>query len=259
MPWAVAGAALAAAGSVGGGIIGGNAQKSAADAEVAAEQQALQFQEGVYDTATTNLDPYISSGKNALYSIDSLYGLPGAPGTANTGTGAEQTFQNFTNTPAYSFGLNQGELGANRSLAAQGLTGSGAAAKALDQYAQGYASQQFGGYVNQLQQLAGMGQSAATSLGGIGNQTGAQVGATEGAIGTSRAAGIIGPANSLTQGLGQAGGFLSSALNNPNVQNALSGLGGSSYSDVGAASLNGGQPYTQTQYPTLNVPQGEDF
>jgi hypothetical protein len=226
MPWAVAGAALAAAGSVGGGIIGGNAQKSAADAEVAAEQQALQFQEGVYDTATTNLDPYISSGKNALYSIDSLYGLPGAPGTANTGNGAEQTFQNFTNTPAYSFGLNQGELGANRSLAAQGLTGSGA---------------------------------AATSLGGIGNQTGAQVGATEGAIGTSRAAGIIGPANSLTQGLGQAGGFLSSALNNPNVQNALSGLGGSSYSDVGAASLNGGQPYTQTQYPTLNVPQGEDF
>jgi hypothetical protein len=253
MPWAAIGPAIGAIGSIAGGIIGGNAQEEAAKQEIAAEQQALHFQEGVYGTAQGNLNPYIKSGTNALYSLDSLYGLPGQAGQPNTGNGAQQAFANFTQTPAYTFGLGQGELAANRSLAAQGLNGSGAAAKALTQYGQGYASQNFGNYVNQLQSLAGMGQSSASSLGSIGVGVGSQVGSTEGQIGAAGAAGTIGSTNSLLNGIGGAIGALSSP-------NFLNSLGGSSYqvgstSQVGSATLNGGQPYTSAQYATLSPQQ----
>lgn len=243
MPFAVAGAAVglsaastaglaaagvAAAGSIGGALIGAGAQSSAASKEQQAELDALQFQKGVYGTAQGNLNPFIKTGQNALYSLSSLYGLGGAPGQPNTGQGAEQGFLNYTNTPAYQFPLQQGELAANRGLAATGLSGSGAAAKALTQYGQGYASQGFNSYISQLAGLAGLGQTSASSLGGIGTGVGSQVGSSYGQYGAAGAAGTIGSTGSILGGLQGSLGALTTGGNNSVLASLLGGAGSSS-------------------------------
>jgi hypothetical protein len=228
MPWAVAGLAAA---SIAGSVIGANAQGSAANQEQQSFLDALRFQEGNYNTAQQNLNPYIKTGDSAIYSLGSLFGLPGAPGQPNTGQGAAQGYLNFTQTPAYQFPLQQGELAANRSLAASGLTGSGAAAKALTQYGQGYASQGFNSYISQLAGLAGLGEQGAAALGNVGVGVGTQVGTSAAGYGAAGAAGTIGQANSLTGGIGGLAGL----LNSPQLQGYLSGQGitagsaGSSY------------------------------
>jgi hypothetical protein len=207
MPWA---ALIAGTASLAGGALGANAQSSAASKEAQALQQALDFQKGVYSTAQTNLSPYISTGTNGLYSLASLFGLGNGPN--GQGSGANAAFQTYTNTPAYQFAEQQGLLGANRGLAAAGLTGSGAQAKGLTQYAEGYASQGFNNYVNQLAQLAGLGSSAATSLGGIGTNVGSQFGSTAGGIGAALGAGTYGSTASLLQGIQNGLGKFSSLL-----------------------------------------------
>ena len=227
MPWAAAGLAAA---SIASGALSASAQSSAASQEQQYLEQALQFQEGVYGTAKGNLQPYATTGQGALYGLSSLLGLGGRPGQPNTGLGAQQGFQDYTQTPGYQFGLQQGNLGANRALAAAGLTGSGAQAKALTQYNQGYASQGFNNYLSQLSSLAGMGEQAGASLGQIGTGVGSQVGTSAGGIGAAGAAGTIGSANSLTAGFGGALGALNSpANNNSPLAQLLGSLGSSSY------------------------------
>lgn len=257
MPW-IAGAALAVS-SIAGSVIGADAQGTAAKDEQQAEQQALRFQEGVYNTAQGNLNPYIKTGDSAIYSLGSLFGLGGAPGQPNTGQGAQQGYLNFTQTPAYQFPLQQGQLAANRSLAASGLTGSGAQAKALTQYGQGYASQGFNSYIGQLAGLAGLGEQGAASLGQVGSNVGSQVGTSLAGYGAAGAAGAIGQANTINSGIG---GFLTaltgnSAQNQGGLLGALgigNGAGGSSY--VGSS---GGYTPDQTNYTQLSQPQTQDY
>ncbi len=199
MPFGLA--LIGGAGSLASGLLGSNAAGNAASAASQAQQNALNFEKGVYNTAQTNLSPNISTGQNALYSLGSLYGLNG--GTASNQANA--AFQNYTQTPGYQFPLQQGELAVNRQLASQGLTDSGAQSKDLNNYAQGYASQGFGNYANQLQQLAGMGQNAALGLGGIGSSAGSQVAGSSTALGAANMGGILGQnsalQSSLTNGL----------------------------------------------------------
>lgn len=241
MPWVVAGAAIGAAGSIGGGLLSSSAQKSAAEQEQQAQLQALDFQKQVYGNTVANESPYLQTGKSALYSLASLYGLPGQNGAAANPGGAQQAFTNFTNTPAYTFAEQQGNLGANRALAASGLTGSGAQAKTLSQFNQGYASQGFGGYISQLASLAGMGQNAAALEGSQGNTAANGVGQYLSGYGSAGAAGTIGSANSLNGALGQAGSF----LNNQNVLNALGGSGSGSGSSYDYSTGGGAQGVLQ--------------
>jgi hypothetical protein len=217
---AIIGGLIVGGASLAGGLMSSNAQSDAAKKAAALQEQALGFQRQIYGTAQTNLNPYIDTGKGALYSLSSLYGLPGGSGSA---TGATDAFNNFTNTPAYQFPLEQGLLGARRGLAASGLTGSGAEAKDLNNYAQGYASQGFQGYIDQLAKLAGVGQASAVSLAGQGNQTANLMGNTLTNQGNLLVGGAVGSANSMNQGIG---GFLG-ALGNNNF--GTSGASGSSF------------------------------
>lgn len=219
-------AGIMAGGSILGGILGGGAQDKAAKEAAATQRAALDFSKQVYGTAQGQFQPYIGTGQNALYSLASLYGLPGADGTVN-GTGAQDAYSKFMQLPSYQFPYQQGMLAANRGLAAQGLTGSGAQAKALTQYGQGYAGSQFGSYINQLAQLAGMGQNAVGSLGSIGNGTGANVNNISNSLAGTQAGGILGQAGSYNQAIG----------------NTLAALGnnGSSGSSFGGANSAIGQ------------------
>lgn len=200
------------------GLIGSNAAKSAANAESAAIQKGINFQSNVYDTSQNNLNPWISGGQSALNQLLSAYGL-GSNGTQ----GITQAYNTYMSTPYYQYPLQQGQLALNRQLASSGLTGSGAALKDASAYNQGYASQYYNNYLSGLSGLSSSGQSAATSLGSLGNQAASNIGNLYTNQGVAQASGIIGSANSTTQGLSGLSSGLSSGLG------SLLGLGGTSY------------------------------
>lgn len=213
MPVAVVGAGIAAAGAVGGAYLSSQAQKGAASANANSVNQALDYSKQVYGTEANQLQPYIGTGQNALYSLSSLYGLGNGPN--GQGSGATAAYNNFTQTPAYTFPLQQGELAANRGLAATGLSGSGAQAKALTQYGQGYASSNFNSYIGQLANLAGLGQNSITGLANTGVGTATQQLQGQQNIGGTNAASIIGGQNSINTGIGNALGAIGNPNNNP--------------------------------------------
>lgn len=192
-------------------MLGASAQDKASKQAAQQSEEARAWVEKVYGDASGNLNPYITTGTNALYSLSSLYGLGNGPN--GQGSGAAAAFKDFTKTPAYMFPQQQGNLAVNRALAAQGLTGSGAQAKGVAQYNQGYASQGFDTYLQRLQALASGGQNAAGNLGSIGNGGSASIVNASGQIGNALAGGTIGSANSLTGGIG--GALAALGNNNP--------------------------------------------
>lgn len=203
MPWAVAGAAVSAGGSILSGVLGSNAAKSAASQQAEQQRNTLNWIQQVYGQAGSNLQPFIGTGQNALTALQGFYGLPGG----NTGN-AQQAFSSFQGTPFYQFPLGQANLATNRALAASGLTGSGAQLRDVSQLNAGYASQGLGQYLGGLGTLASGGQSAATELArtGIGTIPGTSNAYT--GIGNANAAGTIGGFNSLNQGFSNALPFL---------------------------------------------------
>ena len=88
--------------------------------------------------------------------------------------------------PGYQFGMQQGEQGIQRSMAAQGYTGSGNAAIALQGYDQTYAGQQFAAQQQYLAGLAGAGIGPSPNMQNqwasqeLQNQGMGQIGATIG-------------------------------------------------------------------------------
>lgn len=227
----MAGAAIGAAGSIGGGILGANASKSAASAQAAQQQNTLNWIQHVYGEAGSNIQPFIGAGQSALTALKGFYGLPGG----NTGN-AMDAFTGFQSTPFYQFPLQQANLATNRALAASGLTNSGAALRDLSQLNAGYASQGLGQYLSGLGSLAGGGQSAASQLAGVGIGTIPGVGNAYTGIGNAQAAGTIGGFNSISQGFSNAMPFLTGS---PSANPSQSSYGNGTYQGgglIGAAS-----------------------
>ena len=85
----------------------------------------------------------------------------------NGNTNAQNAFDTFRKSSPYQFQLSQGE----KAIATQnaGQYGSGATAKALNDYAQGMAGTSINNYMSQLGFLNNSGQSAAGTLGNFGN------------------------------------------------------------------------------------------
>lgn len=183
------------------------AAKSAANAEERAAQDAQQYSEQNYQRTATNLNPYITSGQNALGTINAL----------NSGD-----YSSFTASPDYQFSLTQGLQGLDRSAAARGSLYSGGQTADTLNYAEGLASQNYNNYYSKLANLAGMGQSAASNLGSVGTGNAAQVGnyltqagsaAANGAYNTSNANSNL--ASQLANLAGQYGQQYASSYTNP--------------------------------------------
>ncbi len=144
MSWgAVAGAAISV---VGGVIANKNNKKANGQAQSAADAN--------YYANTQNMQPYLNAGTGALNQLAQL----------NSGN-----YSSFQESPDYQFTLQQGTQALDRSAAARGSLYSGGQQADLMQYGQGLASQQYNNYYNKLASLAGMGQSAASALAGVGN------------------------------------------------------------------------------------------
>lgn len=182
--------AVGSVASAGSGILGGIlGRKSAADAQAQArqyEQQAQQFQQGVYNTAGTNIMPWISGGQEALGMFEGGLGLgstglttPGGGGGGGPGSANLQAFwDQFTNTPYYTFPQQQFTAGAERAAGQLGIAQSQGDIANIGKMSGQYASGQWGNYMQALQGLAGMGLQGSQILGQIGTNVGQQVGQT---------------------------------------------------------------------------------
>ena len=138
----------------------------AAAAQQAALEEAARNAQKLSNIAYQNVN--IAGGKG----IGALEGYGGqAIGALDTGWGAAeraltggrlgemlggQMYSGFEQDPGYQFRLQQGEQALNRSAAARGGRLGGAQLKALSDYSQGLASQEFGNFANRRQFEAGM-------------------------------------------------------------------------------------------------------
>lgn len=161
MPW---GAAIAAAGVIGGAVISGNAAKDAANQQAGATKDALGEQQREFDTNQANQKPYLDAGKAALGQYQTAI---------NTPTTAADV---MANDPGYQFGLDQGQTALDRKIAAMGGRVSGAALKGADRYATDYATtgynsayQRSQDRLNRLASLAGLGQTATSASAASGS------------------------------------------------------------------------------------------
>ena len=179
------GAALIGAATLGSSLIGASAAKKAGNQQAYAAQRARQ-----------DMLPYSIPGQGAMASLAQLYGID--PGTGQlTGQPFNQaSLEAFRRSPDYEFARQEGLRGVEFSRAAQGMLRSGNTLRALTEYGQGLATQNFGNYRGALENLARIGAGAASGT--------AQASMAQGA---AQASGTVGAANAWGQGLGNLGNY----------------------------------------------------
>ncbi len=229
------GAAIVAAGAIGGALISSNASRSAANTQADAARSAQDTQLQMFNQTQGNLSPFLQGGQQGQNALMQYLGVgqggsfnPNAPGVAPF------TPSMLTQDPSYQWRLGQGENALLANASKLGGLDSGATRASLLGYGQGLASTEyqnaFNRYnsnqtnvYNRLANLAGSGQNAAVQQGGFGQSTANNISGLQSAIGAYGAAGTLGQAGAINQGLGGLGGaFL---LNNLQGGNGLSALG----------------------------------
>lgn len=171
-----------------GSITGANKQakaaQNAADQQYQASQDATKMQKDMFDEVRADQKPYMQAGNQALSGLMGLTGLGGA-----------DTAALMKQDPSYQFRLNQGLDGVQSGAAAQGNLLSGATQKALMNYGQDYASQEYGNAFNRLSSITGMGQNAAAGVGNAGMQTSQAMANNTMAGANAQAAGTVAAGN----------------------------------------------------------------
>ena len=196
MTWWTAGAI------VGSALIGSSAAKSAASQQAGAARDAAALQNEQYQQTRADQAPYMQAGYAALNQL--------APMAANyQAFGMDQ----YQQDPGYQFRLSEGQRALGRQAAARGGAVSGQSLKAMQDYAQNSASNEYNNAFNRyqiertarlapLQSLAGVGQTTGMQLGQTGAANAANVGNLMTGGAAASAAGQVGAANALSGGLG---------------------------------------------------------
>lgn len=214
------GAILGAGASIVGGLLGSRASKKAAQTQADSANRASEIQKEMYDQTRKDLDSYRVAGGNAL---EQMMGKMAPQGYFNQ----TYTGQALYNDPSYKFRLQQGLDAVEQSSAGRGNLLSGATLKALNNYAQDYASQEYSNaynrfnadqtnQYNRLSNLIGMGQNAAVQQGNAGMQTGQAVANNTMAGANAIATGQIAQNNAWTNTLGQLGTIAGAYYDNRN-------------------------------------------
>lgn len=210
----VGAAAVGAAGSAYSSKKAGKAAKT----QAASTDAASKMQWDMYDQTRKDLDPYKQAGDTSL---KQLMGQMGPDGYFN------QTYsgQDIYNDPSYQFRLQQGLDSIQSGAAAQGGLLSGATQKALLNYGQQAASQEYNNaynrfsadqtnQYNRLSNLVGVGQNAAAQVGNNGMQTAQAVANNTMAGANAQAAGQIASANTWNNYANQLGSMASMYMMN---------------------------------------------
>lgn len=226
---------IAAVGSAAMGVMGGMNTASAAGRAGDAAQRYLAegkaFQQDVYDDTVKNMTPWVSTGQQAVDALGGFAGLPGHGGPS--GSGALASYNQFTQTPYYTFPLAQGIDTMNRQAAAKGTSLSEGQVANLGKYAGNFAAGNFKDYIGALQNLSGLGASTAGTLGQIGQDASKNMMGVAGQQGTVAANTIMGQATGQNQALGSIGGLF-------NQLGGLAGNFGSGFGTNATASSYGG-------------------
>ena len=176
---------------------------SAADKQADAAGDATRLSQRQFDQTREDLAPYRQAGTMALSDLQGR--LPELL----------QPFgqQQFQESPAYQFNLQQGQKAIEKAAAKRGTFYAPQTLQDIGRYSQGVASNEFqnafsnyqtnmGNIWSRLYGLTGMGQSAANQTGAFGaNAANAQGGLMTDA-GSARAAGLVGAANAATGAYG---------------------------------------------------------
>lgn len=153
------------------------------DATRAAESEAAGFRGAgqTFTDASSTFSPFTTSGVAALGRVDRTLG---------------GDFSDFREDPGYQFALDQGRRTIDSSAASRGLALSGRQLRALTEYGQGVADQQYNNFINRNLNVAQLGLNSANSqLSAASGAANAQIGE-----GTSIASGHLANAN-ITNGL----------------------------------------------------------
>ena len=194
-------AAMVGAAAVGaaGSAYASKKSSSAAQTQAASADRASQIQWDMYDQTRKDLDPYKQAGDTSL---SQLMGQMTPDGYFNQ----TYTGQDIYSDPSYQFRLQQGQDAIQSSAAAKGGLLTGATLKALQNYGQESASQEYSNAYNRfnadqtnrynrLSNLVGIGQNAAAQVGNAGAQTAQAVANNTMAGANSIAAGQVASAN----------------------------------------------------------------
>ena len=188
-------AAVGAAGSAYASKQAGKAAKT----QAASADRASQIQWDMYDQTRKDLDPYKQAGATSL---SQMMGQMTPDGYFNQ----TYTGQDIYSDPSYQFRLQQGQDAIQSSAAAKGGLLTGATLKALQNYGQESANQEYSNAYNRfnadqtnrynrLSNLVGIGQNAAAQVGNAGAQTAQAVANNTMAGANSIAAGQVASAN----------------------------------------------------------------
>jgi hypothetical protein len=214
MPVAIIGAGLAAAGAVGGAVIGANASNRAADVAAANATAHNHLAQAQFDSTKALVQPYVDRGGAAADALQGFLGLGGDPAKAHA------AFDNYLGSTGYQFARDQGVDAAEQSASARGLLNSGAALKALQDRGTGLAQQYGQAYVDNLNSVANRGTSAINALTGAGGLNAASQTANNTAAASARGSALV-----------NAGNLYAGVIN---------GLGASAGKVLGASSFGGG-------------------
>lgn len=172
--------------------------------------------------ATNNnmLAPYTGAGQNATATLSQLYGMQGPQ--------AQQfAFNNFATSPDYQFAQQEGMRALEGSNASRGLLQSSGHLRSAEQFGQGLASQQYGNYVNRLQNIANTGLSATNTGVAANAAAGNQLAGIQSGYGQNLANAAIGSGGALANIYGQNYGALGNLSAQQGASNAglLTGMG----------------------------------
>lgn len=209
MPWATI-APLAAA-SIIGGVIQGNAAQKAGESQAQAANNAANLQYQMFQQQQANMQPWLQTGKGALTQLGTLTGPGGSMSQMPT---AQDILTQLS--PNYQFQLQQGLGQAQNMGNSVGGLVSGNEMQGLNQFAQNFAGNAYqnafnnyqtaqGNIFNRLANIANMGANAGTGIMGAGMNTAANMGNFQTSGAAAQAAGNVGMANALNQGLGNIG------------------------------------------------------
>lgn len=151
-------------GTVGGALISSNAAKKASKSQASAAKKATQISHDEYLQTREDNAPWRAAGEQALRQLGDL--------TKEGGDLTRRfTINDFIKDPGYDFRMSEGAKAIERSAAARGGVLGGATLKALTQYNQDFASNEFNNayyrwnadntnIYNRLAGIAGVGQQA---------------------------------------------------------------------------------------------------
>lgn len=192
-------AAIGAAGSIGGALIGAQGASRAGNAQLQAANAAAAVQREMFYQNREDMMPAIDAGNLARQAYMSHLGLGEAP----------EGYGGFEATPNYQFMVDEAMKSNNRAAAAAGRLDSGSTRKSAMRYGNALAAGEYNNHLNRLAGGMASGSSTANALAGLGAASAANQGSAILAGGAGRASGYMGQANALGQGLTNLAGVAS--------------------------------------------------